>query len=213
MPEGVRAELRVDAPERCPLAGVSADGPSITGLSWTGSGETVTEEFRTQASVQPDSLPEVESVFDIGDERVFRFERRTDRKCACQAVEELGYPVSDVFVREGSLLLTLHLSDLAELRAVVKRLQSLADGVQVSCLVHGRTDSEEPDHNPSVVDMGRLTDRQTEVVETAYDMGYFEHPRSANATDVADELDITPSTFTQHLAAAQSKLLGELLSG
>ena len=42
-------------------------------------------------------------------------------------------------------------------------------------------------------------------------MGYFEYPRESNASEVAAALDIEPSTFTQHLNAAQTKLLDELL--
>jgi len=35
--------------------------------------------------------------------------------------------------------------------------------------------------------------------------------RAANATEVAAALDISPSTFAEHLAAAQSKVLDSLL--
>jgi len=42
-------------------------------------------------------------------------------------------------------------------------------------------------------------------------MGYFERPRDANAGAVAEALDIAPSTFAEHLAAAQRKLLDEAL--
>ena len=42
-------------------------------------------------------------------------------------------------------------------------------------------------------------------------MGYFDHPKGANAGDVADALDISRSTFTEHLAAAQTKLLEAVL--
>jgi hypothetical protein len=63
------------------------------------------------------------------------------------------------------------------------------------------------------VDLERLTDRQREVVETAYRMGYFEYPRETNASGVAAELGIEPSTLAEHLAAAQSKLLGAVLDG
>ncbi|MFW6000412.1 MAG: helix-turn-helix domain-containing protein, partial [Halorubrum sp.] len=57
-----------------------------------------------------------------------------------------------------------------------------------------------------------LTDRQCEVLRTAYRMGYFERPRDANASEVADALDISPSTFAEHLATAQRKLLEEALA-
>ena len=48
---------------------------------------------------------------------------------------------------------------------------------------------------------------------TAYRMGYFERPRDANARAVAEALDISPSTFAEHLAAARRKLLEETLAG
>jgi hypothetical protein len=47
---------------------------------------------------------------------------------------------------------------------------------------------------------------------TAYQMGYFEHPRESNATEVAESLDIRPPTFVEHLAAAQGKLLDDVVS-
>ncbi|WP_459192809.1 helix-turn-helix domain-containing protein [Halosimplex sp. J119] len=56
----------------------------------------------------------------------------------------------------------------------------------------------------------RLTDRQREVLVTAYRTGYFERPRETTGTEVAARLDISPSTFSQHLRAAQRKLLAAL---
>jgi predicted DNA binding protein len=59
--------------------------------------------------------------------------------------------------------------------------------------------------------IGALTDRQREVLTVAYGMGSFEHPHEANAEAVAAALDVTPSTFAEHLAAAQSKLVDSIL--
>lgn len=61
------------------------------------------------------------------------------------------------------------------------------------------------------VDRGKLTDRQLEVLETAHAMGYYQYPRGANASEVAEALDICPSTLAEHLAAAQTKLLEDVL--
>jgi len=61
------------------------------------------------------------------------------------------------------------------------------------------------------VNRGKLTDRQLEVLRVAYEMGYFERPKRANATEIAESLGIAQSTFTEHLVAAQRKLLGDLL--
>jgi predicted DNA binding protein len=57
----------------------------------------------------------------------------------------------------------------------------------------------------------RLTDRQREVLVTAYCEGYFERPRETTGADLADQLDITPATLSQHLRAAQRKVLSTLL--
>jgi predicted DNA binding protein len=43
-------------------------------------------------------------------------------------------------------------------------------------------------------------------------MGYFAYPKRANAEAVAAELDIDSSTFAEHIAAAQDKLLTAVLS-
>ncbi|WP_436926694.1 helix-turn-helix domain-containing protein [Halosimplex amylolyticum] len=53
----------------------------------------------------------------------------------------------------------------------------------------------------------RLTDRQREVLVTAYRSGYFQRPRERTGAEVAAQLGISPSTFSQHLRAAQRKLL------
>jgi predicted DNA binding protein len=76
-------------------------------------------------------------------------------------------------------------------------------------LLRSRVDHEESDL--VFVDRSVLTERQREVLETAHEMGYFEHPKGANAGEVADELDISTSTFSEHLAASQRKLMDALL--
>lgn len=58
----------------------------------------------------------------------------------------------------------------------------------------------------------RLTDRQWEVLETAYRLGYFERPRANSGEEVAAELGITSATFSQHLRAAQRNILAVLIS-
>lgn len=56
----------------------------------------------------------------------------------------------------------------------------------------------------------RLTDRQREVLHTAYMSGFFESPRETTGNDCADILGVSQPTFTQHLRAGQHKLF-ELL--
>ncbi|OTF04359.1 MULTISPECIES: bacterio-opsin activator domain-containing protein [unclassified Halorubrum] len=55
-----------------------------------------------------------------------------------------------------------------------------------------------------------LTERQGEVLRTAFEMGYYEWPRACTGQDVADELGITPATFSEHVFAAERKILAFL---
>ncbi|WP_058365209.1 bacterio-opsin activator domain-containing protein [Haloparvum sedimenti] len=61
----------------------------------------------------------------------------------------------------------------------------------------------------SVLD--RMTDRQLEVLETAYYSGFFESPRRATGETVADSLGISPQAFYQHIRTAQRKLFAALI--
>jgi PAS domain S-box-containing protein len=57
----------------------------------------------------------------------------------------------------------------------------------------------------------RLTDRQMEVVETAYSAGYFAWPRENSGEEVASLLGVTQPTFNKHLRTAEREAFGLLL--
>lgn len=58
-----------------------------------------------------------------------------------------------------------------------------------------------------------LTERQREAARTAYFAGFFESPREHSGEEVASMLDISQTTFTQHLRAAEKKLFAALIDG
>ena len=60
--------------------------------------------------------------------------------------------------------------------------------------------------------LDKLTDRQHEVIQAAYEMGYYEVPREASTEDVAAELDVDPSTVAEHLQRAERNLLTQHLT-
>jgi len=213
---GVRAEIAVHEPSNCPVTALSsAREQPVTDVTWTRGGDTVTEEFRVTGETDDAEAAAVagaDPVMDVGEERVYQFSREADATCACEVVESLGHPLADVRVERGALVLTLHLEAVDDLRDVVRDLDATADTVEVRYLVHTGVDADDGGDR-TLVDRGALTDRQREVLETAHDMGYFEYPRESNATEVAAALDISPSTLAEHLAAAQGKLLDNLLTG
>lgn len=202
---GVRTELVFEDADGCPVAAESAavDG-RVTDVTWSETDGTTTEQVTAEADLEA-----FESVFDYGTREVYEFEREAD-DCVCEVIQRTVGPVADVHARDGALHLTLHLEDVAALREAMADLRERFGSVRVEYLVRGREDADESELVP--VDLRVLTDRQREVVETAVEMGYFEYPRESNATEVATALDIQPSTFTEHLTAAQGKLLHELVA-
>ncbi|QLG63695.1 MEDS domain-containing protein [Halorarum salinum] len=52
----------------------------------------------------------------------------------------------------------------------------------------------------------RLTDRQREVLETAYLSGFFESPRARTGRELSRTLDVSQSTFSHHLREAERKV-------
>ena len=56
-----------------------------------------------------------------------------------------------------------------------------------------------------------LTDRQQEVIETAYQAGYYEWPHEASSEAVAELLGITQPTFAEHFWTAQRRIIETLL--
>lgn len=206
---GVRAEFVFEEPEICPVATASTQSPtSIRDVSWAGeSAGTVSEQFTASSEVDIDDATEV---FDYGSQRVYEFDRDGENSCICEYIEaELG-PVSEVYANAGNLHVTVHAGDMENLRSLLTTLNDRFGTVRIEYLVQSREEAGESELVP--VDLRKLTDRQHEVIQTAHEMGYFEYPRDSNASEVATALDIQPSTFTEHLNAAQSKLLEELLS-
>lgn len=59
--------------------------------------------------------------------------------------------------------------------------------------------------------MEDLTEKQRQALELAFHGGYYRRPRENSATDLAAKLDVSRSTFTQHLRAAESKVFTWIL--
>jgi predicted DNA binding protein len=66
-----------------------------------------------------------------------------------------------------------------------------------------------PASDPETV-VSTLSERQREAVEAALAAGYYDVPRTATHEDVAAELDCAPSTASEHLRKAESKVLRAL---
>lgn len=204
---GVRTELVFERAADCPVAGASAETPGpVTDINWTDSDNTVTEQVTIESDAD---IEEFDQVFDYGEQAVYEFKRDEADPCICEHIQMNLGPVTDVHAVDGNLHVTLHASNVDGLRDLIGDLREEFGSVSVEYLVRSVDGEGEDDLVP--VDLRKLTGRQREVLETAHEMGYFEYPRTSNATEVAEALGIQPSTFAEHLSAAQRKLLDELL--
>lgn len=214
---GIRAEIKIYVPAACPVVGMAnATGGSATSISKVENGsETVTEEFVLENGDAPDPHEvdgvkgNLESVFSYGDKQAFRFERSASSDCICEVIEDRGHPLRNVHAEDNELVVVFHTPDIDTLQEVLTSVREKWPTASVNRLIQSSQESSEEDL--VFVDTRKLTDRQQEVLETAHDMGYFDHPKRANAGEVAHSLDISQSTFTEHLAAAQRKLLENIL--
>lgn len=217
MADGIRVEVQVDDPGTCPVVAASREtNRAITTISWSSpnKGDTVIEEFTTASDVSPIDTGRIETVFESDCCARHRFMRQGS-DCVCELIEFTGSPIENVRANEGRLTVSFYAYDVDEVSDVVSTLRERFSGVKLQRLhrADGLEDERLDSGDLVWIDRDALTDRQQEVLETAHEMGYFEYPRETNATEVAEAIGIAPSTFSEHLTIAQSKILESMLSG
>lgn len=57
-----------------------------------------------------------------------------------------------------------------------------------------------------------LTDRQLELIQTAYELGCYDAPREATIDDVAAEVGVDGGTVSEHLQRAERNILSQQLA-
>jgi len=81
----------------------------------------------------------------------------------------------------------------------------------VDLLARRERDRSERTRRELVADIEeRLTDRQRLALQKAYLGGFFDWPRETSGEEVAASMDISPSTYHQHLRTAERKVLASL---
>lgn len=100
-----------------------------------------------------------------------------------------------VLYRDGTVRVTL-VGESSTLQSVVETLQ---EAVSVEVREVGEFGGPDAGSN--------LSDRQREAVVAGLELGYYDVPRGATHRDVADRLDCSPSTASEHLQKAEAKLV------
>jgi ActR/RegA family two-component response regulator len=122
---------------------------------------------------------------------------------------ESGAQFERTVVERGVATVSTQVPDDGTVETVTGALEDRYGDATVSTIWTERGDSAtRSTENP----LGPLTERQLEVLSHAFHAGYFERPRGASATELAEQFDIARATLTQHLRAAQRKVFSDLLS-
>jgi PAS domain S-box-containing protein len=184
---------------------------AVDGLAPAGDDSLVlycrTDEAGADAVAALETEPPVETVRRVGDTLL---ECRLAGGSLAFPLYEYGAELASARATGGQCTAVARVPGDADVRTVVERVQADFPDAELRAK---RTEGTDAAEHPTPGDLfDDLTDRQREVVETAYSAGYFEWPRDATAEEVADDLDISSPTLHNHLRKAQNALLGRLLA-
>lgn len=211
MASGIRATVEFTDPDGCPIVQFSESAETVidqtsTSVALPGTPGSVTE-FLAAGDHAPDD--ENEPIFSYGTANLYRTAHDGDVDCPCECLGQFGCPVHRYIASDGDLTLVFHAEDFEQLQEVTAEFRDRYSDVNVQRLLQPPLEGRPQER--VFVNRGKLTDRQFEVLQTAYEAGYFERPKRANATEIAADLDISQSTFTEHLVTAQQKILEDVL--
>ncbi len=156
----------------------------------------------------------------IGETRVLADDGdRCSLECAVRAGEaglrviaEHGASLRTARAVDGTGKLTARFPTAHSARDAAVAIEKRFDGAELLAKrVADVSDRSAPMIRQRVVE--RLTEKQLSALRAAFLAGYYDYPRGTTAEALADSLDIAPSTFHQHLQAAQRKLLATVLDG
>ncbi|WP_227356208.1 PAS domain S-box protein [Haladaptatus salinisoli] len=123
---------------------------------------------------------------------------------------EHGASLRTLTVSEDGVRVVVALPSNADIRGFIEQFQTEYESTEFLA----RRRHERPAHTRQGVRAKleeQLTERQLEVLQTAYFSGFFASPRQSTGSDIAEVLDVSQPTVTEHLRTAQSKILDLLL--
>ncbi|NLB76916.1 MAG: helix-turn-helix domain-containing protein [Crenarchaeota archaeon] len=61
--------------------------------------------------------------------------------------------------------------------------------------------------------LSQLTEKQQEVLLTAYKLGYYDIPRKITSDELANKLKLVNSTVVEHLRKGEQRILKQIIDG
>ncbi|ACV49467.1 bacterio-opsin activator domain-containing protein [Halomicrobium mukohataei] len=120
-----------------------------------------------------------------------------------QELADHGALLREVTASQGGTELRVDVPERITVREITELIGQTVSNVEL----RSRRSVERPtQHDVRSTVLDEMTERQLEVVQTAYYSGFFESPRETNGKELAAMLDISPPAFYQHVRAVQQKL-------
>jgi PAS domain S-box-containing protein len=120
-----------------------------------------------------------------------------------------GGQTRSITVTNGVARVEAELAGDANVRALVDALSETFESVEIVAYRERERPTQTREEFVSQL-MSELTDRQRTALQKAFAGGFFEWPRVTSGEDLATSMDISPSTYHQHLRAAQRKLVTQI---
>ncbi|PSQ65084.1 MAG: bacterio-opsin activator [Halobacteriales archaeon SW_9_67_24] len=144
-----------------------------------------------------------------GDDDGGLFEFEVAGEAIVSILADSGALTRAITAEGGDARLELELSREADARGLVERLEDRYDGVEL--LAYRERDRPAKTDREFVAALADdLTDRQQTALRNAYLGGFFDPSRSVSGDELAASMDVSRSTFHQHLRAAERKVFAEL---
>ena len=172
-------------------------------------------EFFSVSGIEPSRVEGLAASYDTIEVSVLQefddgglFEFQTSGNCPAYSLAELGALPREAVSVDGEGRVVAEIPPHYDPSAVVEGF--LAENPDAELRSKREKDTFTPLLTESAfgeVLRNRLTSRQLEVLRAAYEAGYYEWPRGCTGEDVASGLGISSATFSEHVHAAERKLL------
>jgi len=171
---------------------------------------TATPEAVEGVQALCDALHGWESVTVRKNDRETWFEFQLSEPPILSTIASVGGAVRSAVVEDGDYHMTVHASPTVDVRRIIDIVEDVYPAIQLRKRRRVTRSVEQPHEEGLLTE--ELTDRQRAALQTAFHAGFFEWPREVSGEDVAESLDIAPSTFHQHLRKAERRIFEQLLT-
>ncbi len=171
---------------------------TVTGLSLKSLREAMAELTETEA---------IRELGRAGDSN--RFEVTYADFPTASTLASYGGRIETVCFDVPDLRITVALPQRTDVRQIYQELQSEVPDLRIGAQRSVTRPSNGAESSRDEFEAA-LTEHQRTALTTAFFAGYFDWPRKSTGEEIAETLDISPSTFHQHLRIAQQKVFSTI---